>query len=52
MSDIAIKIENLSKEYRLGAIGGMTLKAEVESWWARKRGMEDPNLPIRNLFMP
>ncbi len=46
MSDIAIKIENLKKQYRLGAIGGQTLNAELQSWWARKRGKEDPNLKI------
>lgn len=43
MSDIAIEIENLRKQYRLGAIGGTTLNAELQSWWARKRGREDPN---------
>ena len=46
MSDIAIKIENLKKEYRLGTIGGRTLNAELQSWWARKRGKEDPNLKL------
>ncbi|SFN79045.1 lipopolysaccharide transport system ATP-binding protein [Pseudobutyrivibrio sp. UC1225] len=46
MSDIAIKIENLRKQYMLGAIGGQTLNAELQSWWARKRGKEDPNLMI------
>lgn len=46
MSDIAIKIENLKKHYKLGAIGGATLNAELQSWWARKRGKEDPNLKI------
>lgn len=46
MSDIAIKIENLGKKYKLGAIGGTTLNAELQSWWARKRGKEDPNLKI------
>ena len=46
MSDTAIKIENLRKQYRLGAIGGNTLNAELQSWWARKRGKEDPNLKI------
>ena len=46
MSDIAIKIENLKKQYKLGAIGGRTLNAELQSWWARKRGKEDPNLKI------
>ena len=46
MSDIAIKIENLKKQYKLGTIGGQTLNAELQSWWARKRGKEDPNLKI------
>lgn len=43
MSDIAIKIEHVSKEYRLGAIGGGTLRGDLQSWWARVRGKEDPN---------
>ena len=38
MSETAIKIENLRKQYKLGAIGGQTLNAELQSWWARKRG--------------
>lgn len=46
MGETAIKIENLKKQYRLGAIGGQTLNAELQSWWARKRGKEDPNLKI------
>lgn len=46
MSDTAIKIENLRKQYKLGAIGGQTLNAELQSWWARKRGKEDPNVRI------
>ena len=46
MSDIAIKIENIKKQYKLGTIGGQTLTAELQSWWARKRGKEDPNLKI------
>ena len=46
MSDIAIKIVNLKKQYKLGTIGGATLNAELQSWWARKRGKEDPNLKI------
>lgn len=46
MSDTAIKIENLRKQYKLGAIGGATLNAELQSWWAKVRGKEDPNLKI------
>ena len=43
MSETVIKIENLKKKYRLGTIGGGTLTADLQSWWARKRGKEDPN---------
>lgn len=46
MVDIAIKIEKLRKKYKLGIIGGGTLNAELQSWWARKRGKQDPNLKI------
>ncbi|MCM1263811.1 MAG: ABC transporter ATP-binding protein [Butyrivibrio sp.] len=46
MAETAIRIENLKKQYRLGTIGGTTLNAELQSWWARKRGKEDPNLKL------
>lgn len=46
MNELAIKIEGVKKQYRLGTIGGGTLTADLQSWWARKRGKEDPNLPI------
>ena len=42
----AISIENLSKYYRLGAIGGGALSADLNSWWARVRGKPDPLLKI------
>lgn len=41
-----IKIENLTKEYRLGVIGSGTLRRDLQSWYAKKRGKEDPNLRI------
>ena len=44
--DIAIKIVGLKKEYRLGVIGGGTLQGDIQSWWARKRGRDDPNSKI------
>lgn len=44
--EIAIKIEGLKKRYRLGQIGGGTLKGDLQSWWARVRKKEDPNLKI------
>lgn len=45
-NDLMIKIDNVSKQYRLGAIGGGTLQGDIQSWWARKRGKEDPNSKI------
>lgn len=46
MQETVIKIDNLSKRYRLGTIGSGTLAADLESWWAKKRGKEDPNTII------
>jgi lipopolysaccharide transport system ATP-binding protein len=33
----------IRKRYRLGQIGGGTLQGDLQSWWARVRGKEDPN---------
>ena len=41
-----IKTEHLQKEYKLGVIGTGTLRNDVQSWIARKRGKEDPNRRI------
>lgn len=38
-----IKTEHLAKEYRLGAIGSGTLRRDLQSWYAKSRGREDPN---------
>ena len=43
---LAIKIQGLKKQYRLGQIGGGTLTADLQSWWARVRHKEDPNSKI------
>ncbi|GEO03232.1 ABC transporter ATP-binding protein [Adhaeribacter aerolatus] len=42
MSNIAIKVENLGKLYRLGEVGTGTLSHDLNRWWARMRGKEDP----------
>ena len=42
----AIVISNVKKHYKLGQIGGGTLQADLKSWWAKKRGKEDPNTKI------
>ncbi len=46
MSNTVIKIENLSKQYRLGVWGSSTLRDEFARGWARLRGKEDPTLTI------
>jgi lipopolysaccharide transport system ATP-binding protein len=46
MSDIAIKVENLSKQYRLGVVGTGTLSHNLNRWWHQVRGKEDPYLKI------
>jgi lipopolysaccharide transport system ATP-binding protein len=42
MTTPVITVENLSKYYRLGVIGGGTLREDVNRWWALKRGKPDP----------
>lgn len=42
----AIRIINVKKQYRLGQIGGGTLRGDLSSWWARIHGKEDPNTKI------
>lgn len=43
---IAVKVSGVKKKYKLGQIGGGTLQADLQSWWARVRGKEDPNSKI------
>ena len=44
--EAAIQITGLKKQYKLGQIGGGTLTADLQSWWSRVRGKEDPNVKI------
>jgi homopolymeric O-antigen transport system ATP-binding protein len=46
MSDTVISVENVSKAYRLGQIGGGTLKEDFARYWAKLRGKPDPFLKI------
>ncbi|MGE9963731.1 polysaccharide ABC transporter ATP-binding protein [Fusicatenibacter saccharivorans] len=43
---IAIQLSGVKKMYKLGQIGGGSLQADIQSWWARIRGKEDPNTKI------
>jgi lipopolysaccharide transport system ATP-binding protein len=42
MSEVVICVEGLSKRYRLGTIGTGTLSRDLNQWWAKFRGKEDP----------
>ena len=44
--EIAIQLSGVKKMYRLGQIGGGTPQGDLQSWWARVRGREDPNTKI------
>jgi hypothetical protein len=49
MSDVVIRVENISKLYRLGEVGTGSLAHDVNRWWHRVRGKEDPYLRIGEL---
>lgn len=44
--EVAIQLSGVKKQYRLGQIGGGTLQKDLQSWWAKVRKKEDPNLKI------
>jgi len=47
MSDIAIKFENISKQYRLGLVSTKTLSHDLNRWWQTSvLRREDPYLKI------
>lgn len=46
MKNLAIKAENISKQYRLGEVGTGTLSHDLNRIWYKMRGKEDPYLKI------
>ena len=44
--EVAIQLSGVKKRYKLGQIGGGTLQGDLQSWWARIHGREDPNSMI------
>lgn len=46
MKQLAIKAENISKQYRLGEVGTGTLSHDLNRLWSKVRGKEDPYLKI------
>lgn len=43
---LALKAENISKQYRLGQVGTGTLSHDLNRFWHKMRGKEDPYLKI------
>lgn len=46
MNNIVLVAENVSKQYRLGEVGTGTLSHDLNRWWHRMRGKDDPYLKI------
>lgn len=46
MSNTILTATNISKQYRLGVVGTGTLSHDLNRWWHRIRGKEDPYLKI------
>ena len=46
MKNLAIQAENISKQYRLGEVGTGTLSHDLNRFWSKFRGKEDPYLKI------
>lgn len=44
--NIVIKAENISKQYRLGQVGTGTISHDLNRFWHKIRGLEDPYLKI------
>lgn len=46
MPEVILKSENISKQYRLGLVGTGTLSHDLNRWWHRLLGQEDPYLKV------
>ncbi|WP_298306314.1 ATP-binding cassette domain-containing protein, partial [Flavobacterium sp.] len=46
MKELAIKAENISKQYRLGEVGTGTITHDLNRFWHKVRGKENPYLKI------
>ena len=44
--NIILKVENISKQYRLGTVGTGTISHDLNRWWHKVRGKEDPYLKV------
>lgn len=46
MEDIVLSIKDVSKQYRLGEVGTGTLSHDLNRWWYKIRGLDDPYLLV------
>lgn len=46
MSKVVLKVNNVSKQYRLGQLGTGTISHDLNRWWHLVRGKEDPYLQV------
>lgn len=46
MSDTVLEVNNLSKQYRLGQVGTGTISHDLNRFWHKVRGKEDPYLKL------
>ncbi|MGA1531135.1 MAG: ABC transporter ATP-binding protein [Kiritimatiellia bacterium] len=45
-SDVVIQVDRLSKQYRLGEVSTGSLGHDLNRWWHRLRGKDDPYLSV------
>ncbi|NNE55003.1 MAG: ATP-binding cassette domain-containing protein, partial [Flavobacteriales bacterium] len=46
MAEVVLHVEDMSKQYRLGEFGTGTLQHDLNRWWHKVRGKDDPYLKI------
>ncbi len=49
MADTVIKIEDLYKQYKLGVVSTGTLAHDLNRWWYKLRGLDDPYEKVTEL---
>ena len=45
-NEIILQAKNISKQYRLGLVGTGTLSHDLNRWWSKIRGKEDPYIKV------
>lgn len=48
-NNVILRVENVSKQYRLGLIGTGTISHDLNRWWHKIRGKEDPYLKVSDV---